>query len=119
MPEPLDPIPSPEPLGKRQLWQQRLERFRNSGLSVKDFCASEGVSVPSFYSWKRRLAPPFGDGSHASPAGSPPFIPLRLVPDAAAPLQLVLPSGVVLRVGPDCDEQLLSRVLALLGVAPC
>jgi hypothetical protein len=119
MSEPLDPTPSPEPFGKRQLWQQRLERFRNSGLSVKDFCASEGVSVPSFYSWKRRLAAPPGDGPASGPDSSPPFIPLRLVPDAAAPLQLVLPSGVVLRVGPDCDEQLLSRVLALLGVGPC
>jgi hypothetical protein len=119
MSEPLEPTPSPEPLGKRQLWQQRLQRFQNSGLSVKDFCASEGVSVPSFYSWKRRLAPTAAGGCASGPGSSPSFIPLRLVPDAAAPLQLVLPSGVVLRVGPDCDEQLLCRILALLGVGPC
>jgi transposase len=119
MSESLDLTPSPEPLTKRQLWQQRLQRFQNSGLSVKDFCASEGVSVPSFYSWKRRLTPPTATTRASGPESSPSFIPLRLVPDAVAPLQLVFPSGVVLQVGPDCDEQLLSRILALLGVASC
>jgi len=119
MSEALEPSPSPEPLGKPQLWQQRLERFQISGLSVKDFSASEGVSVPSFYSWKRRLAPPSAQSHGSRSDSSPSFIPLRLVADTAVPLQLVLPSGVVLRIAVGCDEQLLGRVLALLGVASC
>jgi transposase len=42
----------------RQRWTERLDRYRQSGLTVTDFCAEEGVSVPSFYLWKRKLASP-------------------------------------------------------------
>src|SRR5947199_319176 len=40
----------------RQAWVERLARFPDSGLSPAQFCAQEGVSLPSFYAWKRRLA---------------------------------------------------------------
>src|SRR5262249_62324596 len=99
---------------KIQLWQQRLERFTQAQMSVPDFCASEGVSAPNFYYWRRRLSPPplpFPD-----PA-APSFLPVQLLADAA-PLELVLPTGARLRIGPDCDPQLLHAVLQLLGVLP-
>lgn len=41
---------------KSQQWTERLQRFRFSGQTVKQFCLGESVSVPSFYHWKRRLA---------------------------------------------------------------
>jgi hypothetical protein len=37
------------------LWQQRLRRFEQSGLSALAFCTEHGLSLPSFYAWKRRL----------------------------------------------------------------
>jgi hypothetical protein len=40
----------------RLLWQQRPEHLRRSGLTVADFCDRAGLSVASFYAWKRRLA---------------------------------------------------------------
>jgi hypothetical protein len=36
-------------------WRQRLEQFARSGLPVTRFCAAEGVSVASFYLWRKRL----------------------------------------------------------------
>lgn len=39
------------------LWLDRLNRFSQSDQTVASFCASEGISVPSFYQWKRRLRP--------------------------------------------------------------
>jgi hypothetical protein len=42
----------------QQAWAERLARFPDAGLSPAAFCAAEGVSLPSFYSWKRRLAAP-------------------------------------------------------------
>ena len=42
-------------LKKLQEWTSRFERFENSGLTVVDFCESEGVSVPSYYHWKKKL----------------------------------------------------------------
>jgi hypothetical protein len=100
----------------RQRWQQRLERFRHSALTVPAFCDREGISSASFYAWRRRLqhepAPPASD--------TPRLVPVRLVtPPASAPVELLLPSGLVLRLSPDCDLAWLRQLLPLLGVAPC
>ncbi len=99
-----------------QRWQQRLERFRRSGLSVPAFCDHEGISAASFYAWRCRLqhdpAPPTSD--------TPRLVPVRLVtPSAGAPVELLLPSGLVLRLSPDTDLDWLRQLLGLLGVAPC
>jgi hypothetical protein len=41
---------------KLGLWDQRLKRFRESGLSIAQFCANEAISVSSFSYWSKRLA---------------------------------------------------------------
>jgi hypothetical protein len=40
---------------KVQEWTERLARYRNSEMSVAQFCDAEGVSSPSFYQWQRKL----------------------------------------------------------------
>lgn len=40
---------------KRVEWAQRLARFRARGGTVAMFCQDEGVSVPMFQYWTRRL----------------------------------------------------------------
>lgn len=37
------------------VWEERLRRYKRSGLTVAEFCQREAVSVPSFYQWRRRL----------------------------------------------------------------
>jgi hypothetical protein len=39
----------------RRRWEERLGRYRASGLTVAGFCANEGVSVNTFYCWARRV----------------------------------------------------------------
>lgn len=41
---------------RAEVWRERLQRFKQSGLTVANFCQREGISVPSFYEWRRRLA---------------------------------------------------------------
>lgn len=36
-------------------WRQRLERQRESGLSITDFCRRENLSRQGFQVWKRKL----------------------------------------------------------------
>jgi transposase len=99
----------------RQAWVERLGRFADCGLSPAQFCAGEGVSLPSFYSWKRRLA------AEASPAAADPgprLLPVRLQAPAA-PVELVLPRGTILRVEPGCDLAFLRALLDALGGPPC
>jgi len=97
-----------------RLWQQRLQRFAQAGLSVADFCDQEEISTASFYSWKRRL----GQQPLPGEPATTDFVPVQLVPAAPA-LELLLPAGAVLRIGPDCDPAFLRNVLVLLGVATC
>lgn len=47
-------ISKPERL---ELWRNRLNRFSLRNQTVAEFCSTEGISVPSFYQWKRRLSP--------------------------------------------------------------
>ena len=35
-------------------WQQKLQNFKDSGLSVEVFCLQEGVSKSTFHRWKIR-----------------------------------------------------------------
>ena len=37
-------------------WRRRMERFQEGRQSVTEFCRTEGVSAPSFYQWRKRLA---------------------------------------------------------------
>ena len=36
-------------------WRKRLKRFGRSGLTVARFCKAEGVSVASFFYWRKKL----------------------------------------------------------------
>ena len=41
---------------KEQWWRRQVRQWRSSGLSVRAFCAAQGLSEPSFYAWRRTLA---------------------------------------------------------------
>jgi hypothetical protein len=105
----------PDPATHRR-WQQRLGRFRTSGLTVADFCEREGIATASFYAWRRRLQ------ADTAPSGvdEPRLVPVRLVtPPPSAPVELLLPSGVIVRVSTDTHLAWLRQLLPLLGVVPC
>jgi transposase len=108
--------PSRSRAATRQLWVERLERFPASGMSTAEFCAAEGVSVASFYQWKRRLTA--ADRSLPCQDSGPRLLPARLH-DQGAPIELVLPGGTIVRVAAGADETALRSVLQLLGVCSC
>ena len=97
-------------------WQQCFRRFSHSGLRVAAFCARERIAPATFYAWKRRLkASANGDAS-----APPNLVPVRVVSQPAdAPIELLLPSGCVLRLSPGWDPASVRQLLDLLGVPPC
>jgi hypothetical protein len=97
---------------KRQAWQQRLERFESSGLSVVAFCRQEGVSAHSFYYWKQRVA------ATGCPVGAPEprLLPVRVL--TLSPVEVVLPSGPVLRLLPGCDLDFVRSLVSSLQETP-
>lgn len=96
----------------RQRWAERFARYHVSGQTVAAFCADEGVSTPSFYLWKRKLA-----GS--SP--SAPLVPIQLTspPGLSNTLELVLPSGIRLRLPSDYSPEQLARLISILEARSC
>jgi hypothetical protein len=110
---------APVPRG-RQAWIDRIARFQQAGESPASFCARERVSLPSFYSWRRRLAAeasgPAAPGVEQAPA--PRLLPVRLQGPVAA-IEVVLPSGVVLRLAQGCDPALVRSLLCALGGPLC
>ena len=97
---------------KERFWRTMLQRWRQSGLSVRGFCARHGLARPSFYAWRRTLAQRDAEVQ---------FVPVRLAaePTAApsnggAALELLLNGRRLLRIGPGFDAATLKRLLALL-----
>ena len=113
------PRPPRSRASARQDWVERLDRFARSGLSAAQFCVTEGVSLPSFYSWRRRLDGETRSADTASTADTQPrLLPVRLASAHAVP-ELVLPGGAVLRVAPGCDLAFVRSLVEALGDAPC
>jgi hypothetical protein len=103
------------------LWRQRLMRFERSSMSAVAFCVKEGVSTPSFYAWRQRLRQtPAQQATHPTvpPADVAHLVPVHVLP-AAAPVEVVLPGGMVLRLTPGCDLDFVRALVATLGERPC
>jgi hypothetical protein len=100
-------------------WRAIVDRQAASGLSVREFCAKQHVSEPSFYGWRRKLV----GGRRAKtkqsarPARKSPdkrsFIPLALM-DSPAALELVHPLGYRIRLAGNVDTDVLNSVLSVL-----
>jgi transposase len=98
-------------LGREPRWRRVLARWRRSGLSVRAFCRAEGISEPSFYLWRRKL----DQADHKKPA----FLPVQVVTEeakqpATRDIEIVLPNGRCLRVGPGFDPHTLVTLVDLL-----
>ena len=102
----------------RQVWSERLRRFRRSGLTVAAFCEQERVSVPSFYQWRRKLAGGSGGGvsraqrKNARPRHSLAFVPLQITHSTA--VEIRLPNGVQVWL-PAGDAGMLAAGIAAAG----
>ena len=119
---PNEALPTPRSrAGARQLWVERLARFSASGRRPAEFCAAEGVSLPSFYSWKRRLSTESRSADTQAtdePGTGPRLLPVRLA-SAPAPLELALPGGAVLRIPPGSDLAFVRSLVEALGDGSC
>jgi len=94
-------------------WRARLGRFADAKQSVRAFCASEAVSEPTFFHWRRRLgAQAVGALARArtKPAGffevgvarvRPTLMRAKALPvpsQSSVEVQIDLGAGVVLRI---------------------
>ena len=96
-------------------WEARLGRYRDSGMTISEFCLREGVSTASFYQWRKRL----GENStprRGNPPPSPVFSPVRLVTSLGGGLPVIavqLPGGTRLEI-PMSDSNAVERAIQVL-----
>jgi transposase-like protein len=109
-------------------WRGQFERQQKTNLSVTELCRQLGVSVTTFYYWKKRVheASPKSPGQVA--AGYPlrrlttagttaaSFVPVSIVePAAGTELEIELTNSCVLRLKGTIDPSLLQAAITAVG----
>ena len=100
---------------KDQHWRRLIQLWKNSGLTVRAFCARHHLSQPSFYAWRRELQ---------QRDATTTFVPVEVVTDdqpaASTPIEILLAGDRSVRVTPGFDPATLRQLLAVLQeVSPC
>ena len=73
---------------KEHQWRRWIGEWQASGLSVRAFCQRRGLTVASFYAWRRAL--------QRRAAEKATFVPVQVLPDAVqtqtSALEVLLPA---------------------------
>jgi hypothetical protein len=114
---------------RREWWRRQLARQKAANLSVTEFCRQLGVSITTFYYWRKRVdaVPPVLVGQvpvENSPhrptttAGAvrPNFVPVSILePSAGTQLEIELTNACVLRLKGVIDPSLLQAAIMAAG----
>lgn len=101
-------------------WREILGRQAASGVSIREFCATEGLSQPSFYAWRKKLREPTRD-DQLPPAATrrqpsdhgPLFVPVKLLESPPA-LEIIHPLGYRVQLTGEVDPVALRHVIQTL-----
>jgi len=97
-------------------WRECIERWTASGLSAGQFAAREGLRRERLFYWKRRLHEA-GTVAVSDVKFARAEIRASSTPQTGAPLEVVTTSGHMVRVPAGFDEDVLRRLLTILGGA--
>lgn len=69
---------------KPELWQQRIDQWKASGLSQKQFCKDNDLKFYTFQYWVRKLC----TSSDVASKSSAEFIPVNVQPQSLTQIQI-------------------------------
>jgi len=101
-------------------WQERLESFDASGLTLDVFCLKEDVSKSTFQRWRDRLRDGIPESmleekaarERAESAEGTAFVPISL---KASPVEIELPNGGIVRLPLGVGQAVLVEVIRAAG----
>ena len=96
-----------------RLWRDVLDAWKRSGQTINAFCRDRKLTRSNFDRWRRILA---AEPTRSKPSSST-FVPLRVVAEPMA--EVVLPSGVMLRLPLTSTPDAVTRFVAAVGAASC
>jgi hypothetical protein len=106
--------------GKRANWSELAERWKRSGQNVAAFCRQRGLNPSGLYAWRRRNGTKLT--AKASPGAAADFVPVTVIPSAAAPtpvLEIELGNGRLLRLHGDLTPDRLAGIASALERVAC
>jgi hypothetical protein len=102
---------------REQFWRDTIAAWNTSGQSVRAFCAARGVAEATFFARRRELADREHSRRPAAPDRPLSFAAVRVIPEPSA--EVVMPTGLVVRVPIGADPAAVARLVAALGPSPC
>jgi transposase len=96
---------------RERFWRTTIAGQASSGQSIRAYGASRGISRASYFYWKRSL------DARSKSSSAPAFAAVRVVADPV--LEIVLPTGLVVRVPVGPDPAAVARLVAALGGSSC
>lgn len=101
--------------------RRALAEWDRSGLTIAEFARSQGYAPFRLYEWRRKLAAAERERETTVPPPLPALMPVRVMAASSGdqPVSVLLRSGQVLKVSRGFDEDVFSRVVALLEAAGC
>src|SRR5262245_31835301 len=97
---------------REQFWRDTVAAWRESGQSVRAFCAARGVSEATFFARRRELIDRKPSESSANQPPAPSFVPVQVVSDPT--IEVILPGGLVVRVPAAADPAVVARLITAL-----
>ena len=74
-------------------WEQLIQEHQTSNLTVAAFCQRHDVSVPSFYSWRRKIR-----SQNQSQTKPGKFLPLKIKPPQSTLATIEFPCGARIQI---------------------
>jgi hypothetical protein len=125
---------------KEEFWRKHIAAWRASGVSKRAYCTQHDVGYWSFVDWVRKIELRDSEKVPARIAarlikgnakGGNPFVPIRVVQPDPVPteepvrgggetavggqeIEIVLPSGVVIRLHDNCNAVFVANLLSAL-----
>jgi len=94
-----------------RFWRRSIAERERSGLSVHEYCVRHGAKEANFYAWRREIA--------KRDRAKPPlkFVPLHVRAEVA--IEIVLSTGVTVRVPAGAEATAVAQLVAALRAASC
>ena len=97
-----------------KFWRRMLNRRAASGMTIVDFCASEGLKATSYHHWQREIRRRDEESRpKTTESGAAQLAVVQVVDDSAgtATVEVVARNGYVVRVAEQITAEHMRRVL--------
>ena len=99
-------------------WRELIDAWKRSGQTINAFCRDRRLTRSNFDRWRRILDATTSKRRGESPSSpSSAFVPLRIV--AEPMVEVVLRSGIVVRLPLSAAPDAVTRLVVALGAASC